>query len=233
VFRNGTLHRNRQRAFYRLRLLTRTAPNIPLVNLWLARVSFQVGAFHIASEALEHILVNRTRNHYWSTWISALQTSFGDVKGSFETLRWAHERFPRSWAVCKSLAELHSSLGQREEAMACYRRMLEIAPSKHVHVCALLGMAECQESFGSRDDAIALYQQVAGMVPPESLQSSQAYLRLVYCQPWLDSTDQISQILSTTLQCPLLGAKQKQYLNYALGHLYDRSARPREAFKHF
>jgi tetratricopeptide (TPR) repeat protein len=212
-----------------LRLLAKGAPSVPDVHIMLACVSLELGEFSLAWEALSTAAAECHRRPYWAARVAGLQQQWGDLDGADTTLTSACERFPGSWLVWRALGSLQFTKGEFDDAVSCFSRQSDLAPTERIRLDAMESMGNALENADRRAEAIALYRQIICRAP----HYTRAYYRLVECLSSGDSADELAQTLVTKIDSPSVAESDKRHLHYALGLLYDRNARPADAFAQF
>jgi tetratricopeptide (TPR) repeat protein len=155
--------------------------------------------------------------------------ALGEFAAAKACLLQAQERFPLSWVVWKTWGQLYSAESAFQEAIKCFERQLELAPTNRVRLTALLCISDCLQHSSRKDAALATLRQAIDLAPYDG----RAYYHVVECQPTLDASDGIAKQLENILQSGLMPLRETQHLHYALGALYDRSDEPAIAFRHF
>jgi len=116
--------------------------------------------------AREFRLAVATQPGWWSphSHLGVFQLTTGDLAGALESFRTALSLSPDNTRVLENLGITLQQLGRHEEAIAEYRRSIEIRPT----ASALSNLGTCLFLLGRYGEAVQAYERAASMSPDEA-----------------------------------------------------------------
>ena len=116
--------------------------------------------------AREFRLAVATQPGWWSphSHLGVFQLTTGDLAGALESFRTALSLSPDNTRVLENLGITLQQLGRHEEAIAEYRRSIEIRPT----ASALSNLGTCLFLLGRYGEAVQAYERAASMGPDEA-----------------------------------------------------------------
>lgn len=212
-----------------LRALAKRPRSSAVVQLALARAAMAAGEHESAQEAINAARLRIPRNSRLLCRLIAAQISIGDIPAAKERLAWVRKLYPDAWQVWMLSGALSLTESDTGEAISCFERQMQLAPTPQSQANALLHMADCYEAMAKADEAATSYRRVVAVDPSRA----GAYFHLVNCDQDLNARDGITLAITKLLESPHLEELEKRHLHYALGHLYKRADEPGLAFSHF
>jgi tetratricopeptide (TPR) repeat protein len=222
---------NHKKAVVLLRRLAGALPSACRIQLWLANECDLAGGHPLlARRALRAAVDGERPTAGVLRRASMLQIDWGDIGGAEETLSLAQDRFPASWCVWKALGLLHLEKGDIEEALSCFDRHVELAPTPTAWAQAMRTLATVYSQLGNKSEAVSAFQKTVGVGPGAA---ALAYSSLIYAEESIDHTSEVAEKARELLRDAETDEKARRSLHYALGTACDRGGRAPEAFAHF
>lgn len=165
----------------------------------LADLELKAGRVADARRHLEELIARNPRNIWGLDKLGNLELLVGDAARA-ERLYLDMIRLQPQRSYYTNLGLARSLLGRNEEAVAAYRKALELAPG---HIAAMLNLADAELALGRGEEARSLYRQVL-----ERLEANEAAADLppmdrmakAQCLAHLGRTREAVELAQKTLQ---------------------------------
>jgi eukaryotic-like serine/threonine-protein kinase len=165
----------------------------------LADLEIKAGRVADARRHLEELIARSPRNIWGLDKLGNLELLVGDAARA-ERLYLDMIRLQPQRSYYTNLGLARSLLGRNAEAVAAYRKALELAPG---HIAAMLNLADAELALGGDEEARSLYQQVL-----ERLEANEAAADLspidrmikAQCLAHLGRTREAVELTQKTLQ---------------------------------
>jgi len=210
--------------------LADVAPDVPVVQLSLARLALDSGDLSTAGRATNAVLTSSMRKaHGTYCRLVALLLELRELGAAKECIENARVAFPSSPRLWILLGELHRYLAKSDDAARCFERAFTLATNTKERLRALVGLAESFADSGRKDDAISASHRMIDLSPYNTV----GYVHLVNCQQNVAPSDDAARAMLAMLTSKSTCTGCRMNLHYSLGKLYDSCGRYGEAFAHF